>query len=98
MNEEFAHDGKRVFFTATDLDAIVTFGLRNIDQAGGGDLVGTLLVIPRPIAKRLKASGLLHSRPIPQHPGKIEWIFEPGPARILNLECKWIYLPASFFE
>ncbi len=97
-DDALQHSGAGDLFMATDMDVVKAFGLRNVAKAGGGELAGGVLVIKRSVWKWLEDQGLVVVKEIDDMPGKMEIVFKPGAAEVINERGKWIRLPPDFFK
>ena len=91
-----APEGKE-FFGAIDFDAAKVFGQRNIAKSGGGDLVGSAIVIDEKLFASLKRNGHIRIKPVDDMPHLQEMIFDAKAVDVLRKNGTWIDLDANFF-
>jgi hypothetical protein len=97
ISPTFRHGGiEHRLFTSVDMGVALTFGMRGIGKAKGGELVGVIILIEASLVRLLEMEGLLTEAAIDI--GGREYIFEPAAARTLNESSRWIYLPPEFFR
>jgi hypothetical protein len=70
--------GRRLF-TAVDLRVARFFAERTVNNEGG-QVGAVLITLPREVAARMRAAGVLTRGPVPDMPNVTEWIFQPGAA------------------
>jgi hypothetical protein len=68
----------RSLFTATERSTARIFAERTVARAGGGQIGGIAVVLPRSAVAQLRALGQLTVRPISDMPHLLEWVFGPG--------------------
>lgn len=98
IGQNFKHSGRVDLFMAADMEVVKYFGLRNIEKAKGGDLVGGLLIIGKSIFDKLKREGDILEIPVDDMPGKTQYVFKRSSAETINANGKWKYLPSAFFR
>jgi hypothetical protein len=60
---------------------------------GRGTVGGIAIVLPPTVVAHLRQIGQLTAREISDHPGQLEWIFEPGAQEIIQRSGEIVTLP-----
>ena len=94
---ELQHDGHLNLFMAVDMELVKTFAARKVSKLGG-KVCGILLVLEKETDHWLEENGLLHTKEIDDMVGKIEHVFDPASAPMINHRGQWVYLPPDIFE
>jgi len=76
--ENFELAAGRPLFTTLDRSVARLFAARSVLKAGGGDVGGVAVVLPRDVVSQLRSLRLLTVRPISDMPQHLEWVFSPG--------------------
>ena len=95
--DELQHDGVLNLFMAVDMELVKTFAARKVSKLGG-QVCGILLILDKETDTWLEENGLLHTKEIDDREGKIEYVFDPTSAPMLNRRGLWVYLPPDIFE
>ena len=91
-----APEGKK-FFGAIDFKTAMLFGQRNIAKSGGGDLVGSAIILDGRTFKTLQDRGNILIKPVDDMPDLTELIFDVNAVDVLREDGIWIDLSAEFF-
>lgn len=92
----FRPDSTSRLFVAADIRVALLFSKRTVGREGG-QVGGVVVALPRDVANRLRKSGLLKTQAVPDIPGFLETIFEPGAAESLRKYGFIEKLPEGFF-
>ncbi len=87
----------RPLFTTTNPKLARLFAERTVAKAGGGEVGGVALVLPREAVSRLRSLGQLTVRPISDMPQLLEWVFGPGAQETILRHGTIVTLPPGAF-
>lgn len=91
--KDFEVETGRSLFTATDPRVARFFAERSVAKAGGGQIGGVAIVLPRDAVRQLRSAGLLVARPISDMPHFLEWVFSPGAVDTIRRAGDIVTLP-----